>query len=52
MHPSCGNPQRGFTKIVEMDAAGAVVFRAGRERVRPVDRLNDEVHGVSSRGES
>src|SRR5258707_15792649 len=36
------------TSLVEMDAVGAVVFCADRERVRAVDRVNDEMHGVSS----
>src|SRR6266849_9015760 len=38
--------------LVEMDAVGAVVFRAGRERFRPVDCVNDEMHGVSFCDES
>lgn len=36
--------------LVEMDAVAAVVFRAGRERIRPVDCVNDEMHSSSSCG--
>src|SRR5262249_58058377 len=34
--------------LVEMDAVGAVVFCAGRERIRPVDCVNDEMHNPLS----
>ena len=33
---------------VEMNAMGTVVLGAGIERVRSVDRVDDEMHGCSS----
>jgi hypothetical protein len=38
--------------LVEMDAVGAVMFGPDRERIRPIDCMNDEVHSVFSYGQS
>ena len=35
-------------RLIEMDTMDAVELRAGRKRVRPVDRMDDEMHGLSS----